>query len=115
MVSDWVVPSKTKPSNYVETSPSDSLSNEIFSKLMSNVHIAKANYNIYTIILIFLKSEFVFAGAVEAPMPQYVICFEILSKKCMKLFKLETHNLPSKQPECVGIYLDFFKSSKEIF
>lgn len=62
----------------------------------------------------FLKCGFVFSGSEEEPMPQCVICFEMLSNECMKFSKLERH-LSTKHPECVGKSLDFFEIKKRNF
>uniref|UniRef100_A0A1B6DEN8 Uncharacterized protein n=1 Tax=Clastoptera arizonana TaxID=38151 RepID=A0A1B6DEN8_9HEMI len=59
----------------------------------------------------FLKFGFVCSGSEEEPLPQCVICFEMLSNECMKVSKLERH-LSTKHPECVGKSLQYFQIKK---
>ncbi len=59
----------------------------------------------------FLKFGFVCSGSEEEPLPQCVICFEMLSNECLKVSKLERH-LSTKHPECVGKSLDYFQMKK---
>lgn len=107
-----VQPTENEPSTSTEISAI--ASNPIINVSVTNTKIplkkSKTGFRKYNPD--YLKYGFVFSGMEDEPLPQCVICFEILANESMKPSKLERH-LTTKHAEYKSKPIDFFKNKSK--
>lgn len=103
-------PSTSGTSASCNTPKGDSVSE--VSELNSFLKKAKPCFRKYNAD--YLKYGFVFCGTEDEPLPQCVVCFEVLANESMKPSKLERH-LSRKHAEYVSKPIDFFQNKKREF